>query len=270
MSKGEDAVDRLYGLPLEEFIGQRNRLARELRAQGQREEAAKVAKLAKPSLAAWAANQVLRSQPAAARELLAAGRGLTKTQQAALRGRSSPAQLRDAIERHRRALAEGMQAARGLLDGKGHGLSQSILERVERTLTAASLDPALTDQAASARFDAEQFFSGFDQLEPGRRPTPRRAAGTAKPASPAPRVAKHSSADGSRRQAAKVKAARRRSADARSAVRAATRARDAAARARAKADAAYDRAERSLAQAVEAKRRADEQLAELESASTRD
>src|SRR3954451_21313497 len=66
-------VDELYGLALDEFVPRRDALAKRLRADGRREEAAEVAALRKPSVAAWAANQAIRSQPRAARGR--AGRG---------------------------------------------------------------------------------------------------------------------------------------------------------------------------------------------------
>ena len=49
-----DARD-LYGLPLERFVPERTALGKALRSEGKREEAAAVAKLVKPSVAAWAA-----------------------------------------------------------------------------------------------------------------------------------------------------------------------------------------------------------------------
>ncbi|HEX8206307.1 MAG TPA: hypothetical protein VF587_09635, partial [Solirubrobacteraceae bacterium] len=68
-----DDVDALYCRPLDEFVPARAELAKALRADGRRDEAAAVAKLPKPSVAAWAVNQVVRTQPALAEELWAAG-----------------------------------------------------------------------------------------------------------------------------------------------------------------------------------------------------
>ncbi|HXS45756.1 MAG TPA: hypothetical protein VN751_14105, partial [Solirubrobacteraceae bacterium] len=65
----DDAVDRLYGLAPGEFVPERDALAKALRADGRRDEAAAVKALAKPTVAAWAVNQAVRSQPRRAREL---------------------------------------------------------------------------------------------------------------------------------------------------------------------------------------------------------
>ena len=46
-------ADRLFGLPLAEFTGERDALVRKLRDDGRRDEAAEVAALRKPVLAAW-------------------------------------------------------------------------------------------------------------------------------------------------------------------------------------------------------------------------
>src|SRR5438034_1483998 len=125
-------AEALYGLPLEEFVPARDALARELRGAGRRDEAAAVAALRKPSVAAWAANQAVRSQPKAARELWAAGDALLAAHEAAVAGRSGGgAALRDAAARHRAAVRELLAAASGLLDGRGRGLSATMLQRVE-------------------------------------------------------------------------------------------------------------------------------------------
>ena len=58
-----EVVDHLYGLPLEEFTRQRDLAARELRRGGDREGAGEIAKLPKPTPAAWTANQVARERP---------------------------------------------------------------------------------------------------------------------------------------------------------------------------------------------------------------
>ena len=65
-------ADDLYGLALEQFIPERGALAKALRADKRREEAAAVAALRKPSGAAWAVNQLVRSQLASVQALFAA------------------------------------------------------------------------------------------------------------------------------------------------------------------------------------------------------
>src|SRR6478672_300557 len=89
-----DEADRLYGLPLEQFTAERDAAAKALRKAGDREAAAVLAKLPKPTPAAWAANQVARTEPDVRDEFLAAGAALREAQEAALAGDAG--ELRDA------------------------------------------------------------------------------------------------------------------------------------------------------------------------------
>ncbi len=58
MGKLEDDVDALYWLPLAEFTAARNTLAARLKQGGRRNEADFVKALVKPSITAWAVNQL--------------------------------------------------------------------------------------------------------------------------------------------------------------------------------------------------------------------
>jgi hypothetical protein len=134
-----DAND-LYGLPLERFTAERDALAKDLRRKGQKDEAAAVAKLRKPSVAAWAVNQLVRTQRRAVTDLFAAGDAAREAQSALLAGRGDGAALRDALIAERQAVRELAEVAHGLLSSEGHELSQTMLERVTETLHAAALE----------------------------------------------------------------------------------------------------------------------------------
>ena len=95
----EEAADRLYGLPLEDFIAERDATAKALRKDGDKEAAAAVAKLPKPSQVAWVANQLGR---AGAGDLLAAGDAMREAQ---LGGGGRDA-LREATAAQRAAVEE--------------------------------------------------------------------------------------------------------------------------------------------------------------------
>ena len=71
----EDAAEHLYGVAFADFIKERDARAKELRKAGEKEAAAEVGKLPKPSQVAYAANQLARSGDAD--ELLEAGSGTT-------------------------------------------------------------------------------------------------------------------------------------------------------------------------------------------------
>jgi hypothetical protein len=151
---GMDA-DELYGLPLDQFIPERGALAKELRAEGRRDEAAEVAGLRKPSVAAWAVNQVVRTQSRAVTELWAAGDALRKAHAGAVAGGKAGRDLRSATQRERAAVVALASAARGLLTADGHELSETALERVGETLHAAARDDEAREAVRAGRLERE-------------------------------------------------------------------------------------------------------------------
>jgi hypothetical protein len=153
--------DDLYGLPLERFVPERAALAGALRAQGRRDEAAAVAGARKPSVAAWAVNQLVRSQGQAVKELFAAGDALRESQVELLAGRGDGGALRAARERERVAADELVDGARGLLTAQGHELSAAALARVLDTLHAAALDENAREQVRAGRLERELRHAGF-------------------------------------------------------------------------------------------------------------
>ena len=147
--------DELYGLALDRFVPERGALAKALRADKRRDEAAAVAALRKPSVAAWAVNQVVRSQPAGVQQLFAAGDELRDAQARLLAGSGDGKALRAAGERERDAVDELVRAARGLLSSDGHELSPAVVERVSDTLHAAALNEGAREQVREGRLDRE-------------------------------------------------------------------------------------------------------------------
>ncbi len=76
----------LYGLPLADFTKARDELARRLRREGRRDDAEAVKALRKPTVAAWALNQLARRRPGDVERLLATGERLREAQEALLAG----------------------------------------------------------------------------------------------------------------------------------------------------------------------------------------
>lgn len=148
-------VDELYGLPLERFVPERNTLARELRAADRRDEAAAVAALRKPSVAARAVNRLAREQRQQLRELFTAGDTLSEVQTSVLAGRADARALSEAAERERAAVSALVDAARALLAAEGLALSASVLERVGETLHAAALDNEARELVDQGRLERE-------------------------------------------------------------------------------------------------------------------
>ena len=190
----EEAIDRLYGLPLEDFTAERDALARRMRREGRREAAERVRGLRKPTVAAWAVNQVMRTQPGAARALLEAGERLRQAHAGLAAGQADADELRRAAEAERAAVADLAEAAQGLLTAQGRPLSAETLDRVRETLHAASVDDDARADVTAARVSRERRAVALDGLAPmaateegarapderPRRRTPTRARAPAK------------------------------------------------------------------------------------------
>ena len=129
---------RLYGLPLAEFTAERNRVARELRAQGRREDATVVAGLPKPTLAAWAINMISRTRRREVDLLLDSGKRLYGAQRANLES-GERANLDRARRSFDEATAEATSSAREVL---GERATRATLERIAETLRSAAADDA--------------------------------------------------------------------------------------------------------------------------------
>jgi hypothetical protein len=175
-------LDRLYGLPREEFTSARNELAKRLGREGEREAAGWVRGLEKPTAAAWAANQVVRTQRKPARALLRAGEELARMHEAVAGGKARPADLRKVVERERDALGQLVEAARGLLSAKGTPLSERTIDQVGETLHAAALDPHTREAVGAGRLTRERQAVGLGPLVSAAR------APEAKPARPPDRA----------------------------------------------------------------------------------
>jgi hypothetical protein len=206
----DDRVDRLFGLPPGAFVGERDALAKALRAERRREEAAAVKALPKPTVAAWAVNQAVRSQPRDARELWSAGDALAAAQEAVVAGRGSGADLRSAAEAERGAVEALVEAARGLLDDRGRELSETTLERVRATLHAAAVDPQARETVAAGRAERElepPGLGGFGTAAAAPPAAPRARAADPEPAPKRAKAPAPSKADAKAKAAAEREAA---------------------------------------------------------------
>ena len=148
------AIDGLRTTPLRAPVGGVHPRTGQARAGssaqgGDRETAARVAKLPKPTPAAWTANQIAREHPDVIATLLDAGAALRAAQDAALAGGGAE-QLRAATQAERRAVEAVMQAAADLKPG-GKPLSRAMADRLRTTLHAAAGDPELRAALADGR-----------------------------------------------------------------------------------------------------------------------
>lgn len=127
-----EGVDELYTLQREEFVSARNRLVKQLRATGDRDDAAAVKKLRRPTVVAWALNQVARAQPDMVDELVEAGSAVQRAQTAAI-GSGDPGDLRAAAQRRRQIVSDLARSAAELAGSTHH-------DEAVATLDAASVE----------------------------------------------------------------------------------------------------------------------------------
>jgi hypothetical protein len=160
----------LYGLPLDRFVPERAALAKALRGEGRKEEAAGVGALRKPSVAAWTVNQLVRTQRAAVTSLFDAGDALGRAQSELLAGRGDAHALREAAQRERQAVDDLAEVARGLLSSQGQEPTQATLDRVSETLHAAALDEKARAQVREACLERELRQVGFGGTVAGSGP----------------------------------------------------------------------------------------------------
>jgi hypothetical protein len=166
-------IDRLFGLPLDEFTLERNELARGLKREGDTAAADQIRAMGKPSVSAWTINQLARREPGAVRELLNAGDAVRKAQKRLLQEAGKPDSLRDAMGKEREAIHALTELARSVLDEAGRPATEAMLQRIAGTLQAAAVDEdgrgllkagRLTEDLEPAGFEA---FAGFEL--PARR-----------------------------------------------------------------------------------------------------
>jgi len=148
----DDAVASLFQVPLDQFVTERKQLAGELKAAGDKAGAARLAKLARPPVSAWAVNQLWWHARASFEALFETAR-----------------RLRDGTldaAAHREALARLRVQATNILTDAGHGTTEATLRRVTLTLSALAAaggwDPDLP-----GTLSADRDPPGFEALGAG-------------------------------------------------------------------------------------------------------
>jgi hypothetical protein len=150
-----DEASPLYALDPGDFIAARTALAKALKAEGDKDIAAVVGKLRKPSPVAWALNQIARSQPDLVEEALEATRSLRDASDAAVGGDAS--RFRDAAAAERAATRALADEAGDLLGPRGVDLRLQL----EGTVRAAGLDDEVAEELRAGCLSTHHDASGF-------------------------------------------------------------------------------------------------------------
>jgi hypothetical protein len=176
MAKGfnfDEEARRLYALPLDEFVAERDAAAKELREAGEAEAAREVKALRKPNLPAWGVNRAVAADPKAADGLIEAGEKLERAQRKAVEGKGADA-LRKAMAGYADAVEELMRSVEAELGGAG---GTTAVDRARETLRAVAGDEELRDELRGGRLVRDREAAGL-----GGGGTPAPASKRAPPA----------------------------------------------------------------------------------------
>jgi hypothetical protein len=188
----DEALDELYGAPLDEFVAERTRLAKKLDG----DDAGAFAKVRKPNVAAWVLNQLARRERRDVDLLLDAGHRLRQAQAGVLRGAEKTA-FEDARRKESDALKRLTKASERLLRDSRGSASSSALTQINEGLRAAAITEEGRELLARGRFVEPPKAAGFDAF--AGIDVPKRPAKARQPAR------KQANADERRRAAAELR-----------------------------------------------------------------
>lgn len=150
----EAELDRLFALPPGDFVAARNVLAAHFRVSGDASALARIKALKRPTVPAWAVNQLRFEAPRILAALLASG--------SKLRSRSSD--IPGAMQARREAISAARKKAAELLVAAGHAATPQTMQRVSSTLEALATYGNAPDRGLAGRLTVELPAPGFDEL----------------------------------------------------------------------------------------------------------
>jgi len=160
----DDDIDELFRLPLMEFTAARNALAARLKKANRSDDAEQVKSLVKPSVSAWALNQLYWKHRDAFEELVAAGGELRRTHSLRLTGQT--ADTRGPSAARREAVSLLSRLADALLRDAGHSPTTDTMRRITATLEALSTSASSPGTRAAGRLTSDLDLPGFESLTP--------------------------------------------------------------------------------------------------------
>jgi len=175
----EEALTELYDAAPEDFVSERKRLAKTLKADGHDADALDVGKRRKPTIAAWALNRLARDHRRDVDLLLDSGHRMRTATAGVLRGEARET-FEQAQATERETVKRLVRAAEHLLGERG-GASAAVLEQIAASLHAAAVSDVGREVLAAGRFTQPLTLEGFNALA-GLAPPPSKRAPKPKPA----------------------------------------------------------------------------------------
>lgn len=152
----QEALDQVFGASLEEFTAVRNDLAKKLAEAGDREGAARIKALKKPTVSAWAINRIARDHPNEMSELMAMHERVG--------GASGSKELRAATDERRKLISKLETLAAKALNAAGHGSSGTTMQKISQSLLAAASGEQ-TEVVQAGRLTRDLDVPGFGAME---------------------------------------------------------------------------------------------------------
>ena len=160
--KLENDLDALFKLPLSEFIPGRKALAAQLKQSGRRDDAEYVMALVKPTVSAWAVNQLYWQHREAFDQLIETGQRFRQAQTSGRAGKI--ADMREALDARRKALSHLSDLATALLRGAGSSPTPEMIHRISTTLEGMSAYATLPDAQRPGRLTRDVDPPGFESF----------------------------------------------------------------------------------------------------------
>ncbi len=148
-----ESAEVLFELPPEDFTAERDRIAKDLKKQGEDESAAVVKALKRPSVTAYALNLVARQHAGLVDDLLKADEDL--------RGARSRGAMDDAKAARQKAISAITSKATSILGDQDRPITAQVRERLTETLLAVATDDETRAGLKAGRLLREAEGGGF-------------------------------------------------------------------------------------------------------------
>lgn len=156
----EGAIDELYTAPLDRFVDLRKELSQRAKEAGDWQLSILVLPLRKPTVAAWAINHAVRSDPSDLREFLRFAEDM-RAAQAALDGDAMRA-----LSAERAGVLSRVEArVRERAADAGQPLSAAVLEEVRASLIAAIADPRAQEALVCGCLTKPLSYAGLGEVD---------------------------------------------------------------------------------------------------------
>ena len=173
----DSVAAELYSGSREEFTGRRNELATQARKAGDRDLAAQIKELRKPTSSAWLTNRLVVAHPDEITALTDLGESLRQAHR-----ELSSDDIRELSHRRREQINRLIGLAREVAGAEGVAMSESITREIESSLEAAVAGEAAASELTAARLSTALTPDMTDMWLMAVSPT----SSTASASSPAP------------------------------------------------------------------------------------